>query len=62
MAPDAAIHAADLLGRLSLRLWMLEGEVANHTGPRTAPATLRALADECDAVSAMLVPATREAA
>lgn len=59
---DAAIHAADLLGRLSLRLWMLEGEVRQFTGPRTAPSTLRDLADECDAVAAMLVPAKREAA
>jgi len=59
---NAAILAADLLGRLSLRLWMLESEVANHPGPRTAPSTLRALADECDAVAAALVPAKQEAA
>jgi hypothetical protein len=52
---DEAARVIDLLGRVSLRLWMQAGD-ATRAGNDGEAAHLTDLSDECDAACVMLTP------
>jgi len=56
---DEAAKVLDLLGRVSLRLWMMSSDAGREGKPMMA-AQLDALSDECDAACEMLTPFVRD--